>query len=239
MAKAVNFPLKISGAEVRTIEQLREHFNLAEVLEYYANGKLQKWLASYCDDTVTEKVGALDKSAPDFKKQLCEILGADYSESEAESADLESISEKNKRRDRLRAYTADDVILNAAERVAFTQEELVVLVEKGADTVYLCGESFVISRSGIKYIGVNKPRIEFEEDFSGEGAEFENVDSSVIDKQLAEETEKKRKAEEKKRKAAEEKKRKEEEKRNAAAKDPYRELREKAERGDVESQVIA
>ena len=42
---AVKFPLIMSdGTPVRTIEELREHFDLEAVLGYYSNGRLIKWL---------------------------------------------------------------------------------------------------------------------------------------------------------------------------------------------------
>ena len=44
MAKKIRFPLKINGADVRTIEELRENFDLEGVLGYFANGKLVIWL---------------------------------------------------------------------------------------------------------------------------------------------------------------------------------------------------
>ena len=41
MAKKIRFPLKLAeGAEARTLDELREHFDLQAVLEYYKNGKL-------------------------------------------------------------------------------------------------------------------------------------------------------------------------------------------------------
>ena len=40
MAK-IKFALKMAdGAEVRTLDQLREHFDLASVLGYYSSGRL-------------------------------------------------------------------------------------------------------------------------------------------------------------------------------------------------------
>ena len=38
MAKKIRFPLKLAeGAEVRTLEELREHFDLEALLGYYKN----------------------------------------------------------------------------------------------------------------------------------------------------------------------------------------------------------
>ncbi len=46
MARKIRFPLRMkNGAEVRTLEELRENFDLESVLGYYTDGKLQTWLA--------------------------------------------------------------------------------------------------------------------------------------------------------------------------------------------------
>ena len=41
---AIKFPLKMAnGALVRTIEELRENFDIVSVLTYYKDGRLVKW----------------------------------------------------------------------------------------------------------------------------------------------------------------------------------------------------
>ena len=78
---AVKFPLKMSdGTPVRTIEELREHFDFPAVLRYYSSGKLGRWLSDRYYDEEAEKVGDLDPSSEDFKKSLCDILGVNYLE---------------------------------------------------------------------------------------------------------------------------------------------------------------
>ena len=120
MAKKVKFPLKMADdAQVRTLEELREHFDLTSVLGYYDDGRLIEWLTDRYYDDEAEKINALDSSAGDFKKQLCNILGAPYSEDEADVVNLADIAAKNERRERLKKFTADDKILAAADRVAF------------------------------------------------------------------------------------------------------------------------
>ena len=42
---AVKIPLKMAdGVLVRTIEDLREHFDIVSVLTYYQDGRLVKWI---------------------------------------------------------------------------------------------------------------------------------------------------------------------------------------------------
>ena len=74
MAK-VKFQLEIGGEKVRTLEQLREHFDIFEGIEYVKNGKLVKWLKSRGEDELAEAVSALDPEDTDCPKKLCCALG--------------------------------------------------------------------------------------------------------------------------------------------------------------------
>lgn len=146
MAGKIKFPLKMPGdALVRSIEELREHFDLKTVLEYYSSGRLIDWLESRYYDVEAEKVKALDSSSADFKKCFCEIFDVPYSESNSDIVDMDQILKRNARRERLKQYTADDDILAAVDLVAFTQEEFVELLKTSDEQlIYLCGKKFII-----------------------------------------------------------------------------------------------
>lgn len=186
---AVKFPLKMAdGATVRTIKELQDHFDLATVLSYYKNDRLVKWLENGYYDEEARKVADLNSASPDFVEKICEILGVSCSVSERAQVDLDDISERNKRLERLKQYTVDDTILAAVDRVAFTQEDLDnLLLKYGFSTefgtpyqfyittcipepdtflynmIYLCGDYFTIPPDVccITYIGVNRPKIGF------------------------------------------------------------------------------
>ena len=184
MAKKIKFPLKMSdGAQVRTLEELREHFDIASVLSYYADGRLVEWLTDRHYEDKAEKATALDSSANDFKQSLCEILEVTYSEEDVASVDLSDISAKNKRREELKKHTSDDKILAAIDRVAFAQEELDRLLDEGKTEIYLCGESFKVpgSKEGVTYIGVgdNKPTVDVPKGFAEKKIKFENVEIDI------------------------------------------------------------
>ena len=169
---AVKFPLKMAdGAMVRTLEDLQDHFDLPTVLAYYDNGRLTKWLENGFYDEEAAEVAALHTDSADFTKKLCCILGVDYSENETESVDLGSIAKRNERLQRLKQYTVDDTILAAVDRVAFSQEELVKLLETepSINVIYLCGERFAISANltGITYLGVNHPQVYIGDELEG------------------------------------------------------------------------
>jgi len=163
MPKKIKFPLKMANeASVRTLEELRENFNLASVLSYYDNGQLVEWLSDRYYDSEAEQIGILDVSSSSFNEKLCEILGVEYSGEISAGVDLSDIATRNERREQLKKFTSDDAILEAVGSVAFTQEELDVLLDEGIKQVYLCGDIFTISDSkkGITYIGVNNPEVD-------------------------------------------------------------------------------
>lgn len=178
----IKFPLKMAdGAQVRSIEELREHFDLATVLEYYTSGRLLDWLSSRYYDEEADMVSKLDSSSADFKKSLCEALGVPYSEEEASKTNMDDISRRNERREMLKKYTADDAVLAAADRVAFTQDELMELLNKGEKEICLCGDEYIISVEfeNVTYIGVNNPKIEISGDISNKNIVFKNIDMQI------------------------------------------------------------
>ena len=161
MARKVKFPLLMpDGAVVRDPDELKLHFDLSAVLEYYENGKLAEWLDNCLYTEEATRVRELaHSSAPDLGQMLCDILGVAYTKPDSG----EEASDRRKRLARLRQYTADETILAAVDHVAFSQEDLVKLLEKEPDIeeIYLCGERFAIPKdgNGITYIGVNHPQV--------------------------------------------------------------------------------
>lgn len=181
---AIRFPLKMAdGTQVKTIEELREHFDLVEVIRYYNDGRLYKWLKAWYYDAEAEEVGRLDSCSEDLKKKICEILGVTYQENRFDSVDLEDISKKNERIERLKRFTADDRILSSVDSVAFTQEELMGLLGKCERTIYLCGNRFVIPGDigYVTYVGVNNCTVEFAGNAVEAGINLQGVDFDISD----------------------------------------------------------
>jgi len=182
----VKFPLKMAdGENVRTLEELKEHFDLTSVLGYYDNGKLLEWLEDRYYEDEEKKIKTLDRNARDFKKCLCDILGADYPVDKADDVDLAKIADRNKRLKRLKEFTADDKILTVVDRVAFSQEDLADLLDKGVKEIYLCydGEQFKIpgSKGSVTYIGVNNPKVKPPDGFVEKGIVFQGIDIGIDD----------------------------------------------------------
>lgn len=153
MARKIRFPLKMkNGAEVRSLDELKENFDLESVLTYYVSGQLIAWLKNYnydktTADTIT-KVEALDKNAPDISKQLCEALGVEYVESE--DVKLDEAKEKLDREKLIKQLLTEEQI----EHLATNQEELDELIENGTKKVYLAFGSFYITDDSVEYIEV-------------------------------------------------------------------------------------
>nr|WP_300817349.1 tetratricopeptide repeat protein [uncultured Acetatifactor sp.] len=182
MAKIKSPLLMADGARVRTMEELREHFDIASVLAYYDNGKLREWLENYYYDAEADEVGKLDPSSADIKEKLCGILGVSCPVEETGNISLADISDKNRRLNKLKKFTSDDEFLRAADYVAFTQEELQGLLDAGAKKIYLCqeeGEFEIPDTEGVTYIGVNKPSASVPEWFGEKGIVFQNVDIGI------------------------------------------------------------
>ncbi len=81
---------------------------------------------------------------------------------------------------RLRRYTSDDSILSSVDSVAFNQEELSALVDKGEKTIYLCGDAFSIPENSCDtlFVGVNKAKVTFD-GIAAESMNFTNVSLDI------------------------------------------------------------
>lgn len=67
------------GAQVKTLENLREHFDLISVLEYYTSGMLLKWLKSLHYEKEADAVAAMNPFMPEFEKTLCSLFQVPFS----------------------------------------------------------------------------------------------------------------------------------------------------------------
>lgn len=146
------------GAEVRNPTELREHFGLEKVVEYYKNGMLLKWLRVRFFDKEADAVEALDENADDFQQRLCRIFDVEFS---GNPVDVEEIVQRQERLTRLREITDEEEFIRNIDQVAFDQEDLADLLAEGADTVYLCGTYFVVPArcERVTYIGINEPTV--------------------------------------------------------------------------------
>lgn len=179
MAKKIRFPLEMEqGVEVRSLEELRDNFSLARVLVYISNGKLATWLRDRYVDDIADAIEDLNIADADLAKKVSDIFNVPFDEQTA--IDLAKAEERNLKLGILRNYTTEQSFLNAVDNVAFTQDELYELLDDDANTIYLCGDRFSISKSkkGMTYIGVNKPVIVID---SKEEVNWKEKNISLID----------------------------------------------------------
>ena len=180
MVKKIKFPLEMAdGVQVRTLEELKEHFNLENTLGYYVNGKLMIWLTDRYYENEANQIRELNNKLPNFVSQLCRILGVETQFDEL--VDLETVANRNAKIAKLKQFTDDDKIISRINSVAFNQEDLVDLLDDEAKLIYLCGESFTIplTQENISYIGIQSPLAiiisKVPVDFAAKHITFQNV----------------------------------------------------------------
>ena len=128
------FPLRMDdGTEARSLEELKEHFSLPKVLDYLKNGTLVTWMRDRNLNSMADQIQELDPENRDSIKQLCRILG--FSKEEACRFDRIFL---------LKRYTTDRTYEDVTDRIAFNQDELLELLNKGEKEIYLCGDKFSI-----------------------------------------------------------------------------------------------
>lgn len=188
----VKLPLEMAnGVMARTIEELKENFDIKKVVGYFLDGKLKTWLeVRYYEDEL-EKVNELSDTDPELTKKLCEIFDIEYIN---EEIDVVIIQEKNEKLLKLKQYTDDNEILANIDSVAFDQEELADLYDKGKDVIYLCEGKFKIpnSKKDLIYhiigdadvIGLEKKE-EKSNDIDNYTGSYVYAKASIIPKELA------------------------------------------------------
>lgn len=180
MVKKIKFPLEMSaGVQVRTLEELREHFDMEKILGYYVDGKLQTWLIDRYYEEETAQIGELDSKLPEFKVLLLKILGVEIAGED--SIDLETVEHRNTKIAKLKQFTDDDEIIRNVDAVAFDQEELSDLLDDERSLIYLCEERFTIplSKENVSYIGIQSPTAIIKStipvDFVSKNISFHNI----------------------------------------------------------------
>ena len=161
----LTFPLKMDdGTDVRSLEELKEHFSLPKVLDYLKNGTLVRWLHDRSLNDMADQVQELDSEDPESIKRLCDILDVTHIDT-AEYIQKETL--KKQRILRMESCIKDENYKNTIDKmaekiigqVALDQNELYALLDNGVKEIYLCGDKFSIPLSavGVTYTGINNP----------------------------------------------------------------------------------
>lgn len=167
MARKIRFGLNMPEKQnIRTLEELKQYFDLKAVLEYYFNNKLTEWLNDRGYASIAEQLNALDRDKDDFEENVCKIFGAQYKAEAAGAVTAEDVEALVDRKEEIRKYTDDVNILENAGNVAFNQAELNALVkDDSSKTVYLLGKEFTLTAKykNKTYVGLNNPTVKFAE----------------------------------------------------------------------------
>lgn len=189
--RKIKFALELrDGEQVRSMEELREHFDTEKIIGYFQDGKLVEWLDDRFYTDEAEEVRKLSKDDLQLGKKLCNILRVGYTEAD----DVETIAWRKERLDRLKQYTADPKIIEEVDMVAFEQDDLEDIIrEKDVETIYLCDNTFtfpsgILKKRNICYVGIGK-NVEVNIESKGQlnlddmGIIFENIQVKRLPKE--------------------------------------------------------
>lgn len=171
--------LVIDEVEIGSLEELREYFQLEEMVEAFQNGSLEQWLQYMFYEEQAAEVRALSKEDKNAGKKLCDIFGVPYEEAADEYTEEEEIYEY--RRAMIEQYTQDETVLANVSVVALNQQELAKLLRENVTTIYLCHGKFSIPLAveNVHYIGVDRPVINSSftmEEYTKAGITLENIE---------------------------------------------------------------
>lgn len=180
--KKIKLPLEMAdGVAVRTLEELKDNWDLEKVLNHFLTGRLLTWLNDRYYSDISEKISKLDVNTDslELQKSICDIFGVEYDIDN--SINIDDINEKNRRLEIVRQYTDIDIILKNIDKVAFDQEEMACLLDANEQVIYLFNNTFSIPLSvhDKKYVGVGNVEVVIKRkalvDFDSINISFENV----------------------------------------------------------------
>lgn len=157
-----------NNAECKTLEDLRENFDLEKIVEYFKNGELLVWLEDRFYEDEAEAIENISADDRNLAKKLCAVLDVECDE------DLEFTQRIREKKKILEEKTDDENIIENAKITALNQDDLANLLHLDYPTIYLCGENFTvpIRVPNKKYIGVlSTPKIKIKANSDEELAE--------------------------------------------------------------------
>lgn len=161
MAKKIRFPLKMNDADVRSIEELRENFDMEAVIGYYTDGKLSVWLRDRYYTDEADAIDALDESDENLGSKIASVLGVEISD---DGVDVDEIRQRREKYELLSRYISDKEILDNIDIVAVDQDDLYDILDSGSDKIYLFKETFTVpaNKGDVTYIGLNGAKVKIQ-----------------------------------------------------------------------------
>ena len=161
--KKIRFPLEMAeGKMVKELDELQEYFDLEKALEYFQNGKLQKWLENTYNDDILEEPEELTGEEEDFIERFTEALGVEQREIQI---DVKEILEKAHLKEKLKRLFPEEKVEEMMDSSADSQEMLERLIEEGRKKIYLVEGTYRIpgNAQGIDFIGIGDVKAAIEE----------------------------------------------------------------------------
>ena len=150
MAKRIKFSLKMAyGEQVRSLDEMRENFDLDRVLDYFADGRLLTWLEDRDYNTEVEAIKALNKEDPELCQKLCDIFDVDIN--------IVDQRDKKKKLALLNQFiTSSELVDKIIDDTAVSQDEFEQLISKKRPTIFLLNSVFVVSSNleNVNLIGI-------------------------------------------------------------------------------------
>ena len=138
------------GVEVKTLEELRENFDLEKVVAHFKEGTLLEWLEYHFYDDEAEAIESIEVDDRNAPQKICAALNVECDE------DLEFTQRIREKKAILSEKTDDQTIIDNATTTAMNQDDLANLLHMDYKKIYLCGEQFnvPIRMTGMNYIGI-------------------------------------------------------------------------------------
>lgn len=153
MARKISkFPLVLrDGNSARTIEEVREFFDVEAIKEYFESGRLLKWLKDRNYEEEIEAVEELSGDEANLDQELCKIFGVSLEE-------IQSNNPSDKRLEKLKEYTDDPFILKKIDYVAFDEDEFDDLIDQDVPEIVIVDAAYRIPlrAKNTTYYGVGK-----------------------------------------------------------------------------------
>jgi hypothetical protein len=163
LKRNIKFPLVMKDeVHVRTLEELKDKFDLMSIIQYFLDGRLKTWLEQrYYKKELEALVRlSLTDNKQNIPKRISEIFGQEYHN----DFDFEKYLIDRDRRDKiLKHINSEEVLANInLDLVAFNQQDLDLIlstITQQHNKVFLIGKEFSVSEHpcNIHYVGLNKP----------------------------------------------------------------------------------
>ncbi len=123
------FKLKLKGgAEVSTLKELRESFNLEAVVGYFKSGDLLTWLEDRFYENEADAISEIDNTNRNLTAKICAVLNVECDDN------LEFIQRVREKKSILSDKTDDETIIDNAVSTALNQEDATSMIREAPES---------------------------------------------------------------------------------------------------------